>query len=139
MSFHLLERGGNRFGLIRADREIRWVENRAIAPRLGSSLSVRREGAVEWLTLGGVPIGRLRRFGTDDAPAATTDFGFELHLPAHVDDDLALDAARAIDRALELRGIALPASHVRRHAPATRRADPSGLGLSTDDHRPPAA
>src|SRR5689334_12388051 len=72
-------------------------------------LSVRREGAVEWLTLGGVEIGRLRRFGTDDLPGAEPDFGFELHLPARVSAAHGLSAAQAIGRALAAR---TPEAHV---------------------------
>ena len=66
-------------------------------------LSVRREGAVEWLTLGGVEIGRLRRFGADDIPGVEPDFGFELRLSARVSAALGLSAAQVIGRALAVR------------------------------------
>jgi hypothetical protein len=68
-------------------------------------LSVRREGAMEWLTLGGVRIGRLRRFGTDDQPGVAPDFGFEVYLPTRVSSGLGLSAAQVIDRALAVRAL----------------------------------
>jgi hypothetical protein len=109
------------------------------APRRMTRLSVRREGAVAWLTLDGVRIGRLRRFGADDDARGAPDFGFEIHLPARVADGLTLNAAQVIDRALQFRVLALPDSRVPRHALATRHGARTDPDLTTTDHGPPAA
>ena len=85
----------------------RQLRSEPVPPRR-RRLSVRREGAVEWLTLGGVRVGRLRRFGTDDLADGERDFGFELHLPTRMARGLALSAAQVVDRAL---------AHARVHRP----------------------
>ena len=72
---------------------------------------------MDWLTLGGVRIGRLRRFGADDVPAVETDFGFELYLPPRLSGGHGLSAAQVIDRAL-----AAPALTPDRRA-STRRVE----------------
>lgn len=173
MSFSIFDRGDGHFRLVRADREIGWVEGRTIgfrgfadadearaaattaynaltgwaarqrraapAPRRVDRLSVRHEGAVEWLTLGGVRIGRLRQFGWDDAPDAAPDVGFEIRLPERVDGELALGAAQVVDRALQFRVLALPRSRVRRLALATHHATQRSRALASTGYEPPAA
>jgi hypothetical protein len=73
---------------------------RTFAPRVDPvRLSIRRDGDVDWLALGDVRIGRLRRTAgrADEGPP----FGFELALPARIPASLAPSAARAVDRALQ--------------------------------------
>ncbi len=173
MSFSIFDRGDGHFRLVRAEREIGWVEGRTVGfrgfadadearaaattaynaltgwvarqaraqppPHRVHRLSVRREGTVEWLTLGGVRIGRLRRFGADDVPGAADDVGFEIHLPTRVAGELALSAAKVIDRALRFRVRYLPQPRLRRQALATPYIGRADRNLTTTDDGPPAA
>jgi hypothetical protein len=93
----------------------RWIARQsrtAPVPARRRPLSCRHDGVSEWLTLGGVRVGRLRRFtasftasfttsdvALDDA-AAITDVGFELFLPPRVTDGLRLRTACVVERTL---------------------------------------
>ena len=62
-------------------------------------LTTRREGGITWLTLGGVPIGRLVEPHERD-PLDEGGHGFELDLPPMLRPISAVSAAQVIDAAL---------------------------------------
>lgn len=67
--------------------------------REDAPLDRRTDGGVEWLTLDGVPVGRLVAPG-DPAGAADATFGFELLLPRGVNTVAGIGAAQVIHNAL---------------------------------------
>jgi hypothetical protein len=115
----------------------RQVRTEPVPPRR-RRLAVRREGAVEWLTLGGARIGRLRPFGADDLAQVAPEFGFEVYLPARVAHGLALSAAQVIDRALDVHTQATRDSRSRGHTRAAHHVHGRAADLPAG-HPPPAA
>jgi hypothetical protein len=116
----------------------RQVRTEPVPPRR-RRLSTRREGAVEWLTLGGVRVGRLWRFAPDDLPETAPKFGFEVYLPARVAGGLALSAAQVMGRALDVHSLAPPDSEVRRQARAAQHSRGTAPDLTAAGQPPPAA
>jgi hypothetical protein len=116
----------------------RQVRTEPVPPRR-RRLSTQREGAVEWLTLGGTRIGRLWRFAPDDLPEAAPDFGFEVYLPTRVAGGLALSAAQVIGGALDVHWIAPPVSEARRPARAAHHGRTTAPDLTAAAQPPPAA
>ncbi|HEU4565993.1 MAG TPA: hypothetical protein VFS05_15140 [Gemmatimonadaceae bacterium] len=74
-----------------------------LAPRRRRVLRVRGDGKLTWLTLGGVPVGRIVQMDGDDAGDAR-DFAFELLMPPALGPVLALRAAQVAHAALEQQG-----------------------------------
>lgn len=70
-----------------------------LVPRSDGLLDVLHRDEVDWLSLGGVVIGRLIPFEMDIDLDADSEFGFELDLPPRVGSSLA--AAQVVDAALE--------------------------------------
>jgi hypothetical protein len=62
-------------------------------------LNTRRDGGITWLTLGGVPIGRVVEPHERD-PLGEGGYGFELDLPRLLQPINAISAAQVIDAAL---------------------------------------
>ncbi|HEU4566001.1 MAG TPA: hypothetical protein VFS05_15180 [Gemmatimonadaceae bacterium] len=75
-------------------------------PNCRRALAARRDGRLTFLTLGGIPVGRLLPPG-DEALLGAPAWGFELLLPPSLDGTLGLSAARVIDAALSRRAAAL--------------------------------
>jgi hypothetical protein len=68
-------------------------------------LYTRRDGGITWLTLGGVPIGRIVHPHERD-PIGDGAYGFELDLPPVLRPVNAISAAQVIDAALARRAAA---------------------------------
>ncbi len=66
-------------------------------------LNTRREDGLTWLTLGGVPIGRIVEPHERDPLRESGGYGFELDLPPVLRPVNAISAAQVIDAALSRR------------------------------------
>jgi hypothetical protein len=70
-----------------------------VPPSRRAVLNARRDAGVTWLTLGGVPIGRIVEPQERD-PLGDGGYGFELDLPRLLQPVNAISAAQVIDAAL---------------------------------------
>lgn len=76
-----------------------------LMPGSRRALRARRDGAATWLTLGGIPIGRIVGPHERD-PLGARGYGFELDLPPPLQPVIGISAAQVIDAALARRAAA---------------------------------
>jgi hypothetical protein len=76
-----------------------------LMPGSRRALRAQRDGVATWLTLGGIPIGRIVEPHERD-PLGARGYGFELDLPPPLQPVIGISAAQVIDAALVRRAAA---------------------------------